>query len=174
MFIKVTDGTAVAYSERELRQDNPNVSFPLVLTEDVLADFDVYEAQEVSEPYDDVLYVGVKSYVLDDGSWKQVWSLSPRPEAEAKARSQAKITAQVQETLDVFAQTKNYRDMFSAVGYASSTSAKFAEEAARCIVLRDQTWLKCYEILEEVENGARPIPSSIDDIASELPDLTWS
>lgn len=94
---------------------------------------------------------------------------------QAKAEQVKKdITTAVQSRLDAFAQTRNYDSILSACTYASSTVAQFAQEGQLCVNLRDATWGKLYQIMQEVEAGTRPMPASYADIESELPALAWA
>lgn len=83
------------------------------------------------------------------------------------------ITTAVQYSLDSFAQTRNYETILSACTYATSTVAQFAEEGKTCVYLRDATWGKLYQIMQEVETGKRPMPTGYADIEAELPELAW-
>lgn len=83
------------------------------------------------------------------------------------------IINEVQERLDNFARTRQYDGVLSACTYATSPTPKFAAEGQYCVVQRDATWAKLYEILAEVESGIRPPPTSYQDIESELPVLEW-
>ena len=99
---------------------------------------------------------------------------APQPvDAETVEQVQARITQQVQERLDNFARTRNYDNCLSACSYAASTNDKFKNEALYCIESRDQTWLKCAEILNDALAGNRPMPGDISDFANELPALVW-
>jgi hypothetical protein len=84
------------------------------------------------------------------------------------------ITTAVQSRLDTFAQTRNYDSILSACTYASSTVAQFASEGQQCVNVRDATWGKLYQIMQEVEAGTRPMPAGYADIESELPELAWA
>lgn len=79
----------------------------------------------------------------------------------------------IQRRLDAFAQTRGYDGILSACTYAASAVAKFAAEGQTCVNLRDATWQAAYQLLAEVQAGTRPMPASIDDIAADLPQLTW-
>ena len=72
-----------------------------------------------------------------------------------------------------FARTRNYDGILSACTYATSPTPKFQTEGQYCVVARDATWARLYEILGEVEAGTRPVPSGYADIAPELPVLVW-
>lgn len=78
----------------------------------------------------------------------------------------------VQNRLDSFAQSKGYDGIMSACTYVASSIASFANEAQRCVLLRDETWNACYKILTDIEQGKRTIPT-IDEMLAELPALTW-
>jgi len=98
----------------------------------------------------------------------------PQPiDAETVEQVQARITQQVQERLDDFAKTRNYDNCLSACSYVASTNDKFKNEALYCIESRDQTWLKCAEILNDALAGNRPMPDDISDFENELPALVW-
>lgn len=99
---------------------------------------------------------------------------TPQPiDAETVEQVQARITQQVQELLDNFAKTRNYDNCLSACSYVASTNEKFKNEALYCIESRDQTWLKCAEILNDALAGNRPMPDDISDFENELPALVW-
>lgn len=99
---------------------------------------------------------------------------TPQPvDTETVEQVQARITQQVQERLDNFAKTRNYDNCLSACSYVASTNDKFKNEAIYCIGSRDQTWLKCAEILNDALAGNRPMPDDISDFANELPALVW-
>lgn len=79
----------------------------------------------------------------------------------------------VQTSLDNFAKTRAYDDMRSLCTYATSTNLKFKEEGERGIFLRDETWASLYVYLGTVSAGALPYPFTWENIASNLPALTW-
>lgn len=95
------------------------------------------------------------------------------PPAPTSEQIIAALSAQIQNRLDVFAQTRNYDGILSACTYVTSAIPKFSSEAAACVALRDQTWTAAYAILAEVTSGQRPVPSSIADFEAELPALSW-
>lgn len=86
---------------------------------------------------------------------------------------QQSIIYEVQQRLDNFAKTRNYDGILSACTYASSTILKFASEGQYCVDVRDATWAKLYEVLDEVKTGALPMPESFADVEPMLPVLAW-
>jgi hypothetical protein len=82
MFVKATNGKIVQYpySVGLLRRDNPNTSFPKTISDEVLAEYGVYEVKSPPAPDHDpethfVEYAPVPTFV--DGAW--VYAPSVRP-----------------------------------------------------------------------------------------------
>lgn len=94
------------------------------------------------------------------------------PPAPTEAEVVASYTRAVQTRLDKFAQTRGYDSCLSACTYATSTNTKFAAEGQHCVNLRDATWAKCYEIMDAVKAGTRPMPT-LEALFAELPVLEW-
>lgn len=84
------------------------------------------------------------------------------------------IVRAVQQSLDDFAQTRGYDSIMSAATYATSSVPNFAAEGRRAVDLRDATWAKLYELLDEVKAGTRPVPAGFEEIVGDLPTLGWS
>lgn len=82
------------------------------------------------------------------------------------------FTDAIQNYLDEVAQTRRYDNIFTAISYVNSTDEIFAREAQACLVWRDKVWRACYNILDEVESGLRPIPT-IEELIKELPVIEW-
>lgn len=91
----------------------------------------------------------------------------------SSAEVQKEITDSTQARLDAFAKTRNYDGILSACTYATSSILKFKTEGQYCVDARDNTWAKLYQIVQEVQQGVRPAPSSFADIEPDLPVLTW-
>ena len=101
----------------------------------------------------------------------------PEPTIEEKIDSAYKhLDSMVEYRLDSFAQEKKYANIVSACSYATSSNKTFAAEAAYCVKMRDETYAKCYElindILPKVSAGLRPIPEW-EEIEAQLPVLSW-
>ena len=82
------------------------------------------------------------------------------------------VKQEVQRRLDLFAQTRNYNNILSACSYSCSTIDKFKKEAECCIKLRDETWEKCTELLEQVQNKQIKMPT-MKQVLEVLPKLEW-
>ena len=101
----------------------------------------------------------------------------PEPTIEEKiTKAYHYLDSMVEKRLDDFAKEKKYANIVSACSYATSSNKKFAAEAAYCVVMRDETYAKCYElindILPKVQEGLREIPTW-EEIEEQLPRLSW-
>lgn len=77
------------YSVPKLKADNPNVSFPSVLNDVLLAQFDVFSVQPVDPPaFDPAVEVTEAHPVLTNGVWIQTWSTRTATAEEIAARAQ--------------------------------------------------------------------------------------
>jgi hypothetical protein len=99
--------------------------------------------------------------------------IKPEPPKLSPEELQAEIVTATQQRLDDFAATRNYSSILSACTYATSTVPRFQSDGQYCVNARDATWAKLYTILDEVQAGARPVPTGFHDVASDLPVLEW-
>jgi hypothetical protein len=102
----------------------------------------------------------------------------PQAEIDAReaARKKAKIDAFQAEAgrrLDAFAVARGYGSIVSICTYDTSSVPRYAADALRARTLRDQWWVALNQIVADVQGGTRPEPATFDDIAGELPALTW-
>lgn len=93
----------------------------------------------------------------------------PTPEENKNA-----VLFQTSIALDDFARTREYDNMVSLCTYSTSTIPKFSAEGQRGVDLRDSTWEAVYQIIDDAEQGKRAMPTSYDEIKSELPPLVWN
>lgn len=83
----------------------------------------------------------------------------------------ADLVAAVQAHLDAAAKAKGYDNIVSACSYAAAPNPYQAEGAA-FIAWRGAVWQHCYQVVGEVESGARPVPTA-EELLGELPEVTW-
>lgn len=50
MYLKIVNGVLQSYSLQQLRQDNPNTSFPVIIPDEMLADYSVYRVSRPATP----------------------------------------------------------------------------------------------------------------------------
>lgn len=109
MYVKVKDASvdAFPYSIGQLRKDNPHVSFPSDITDELLAGFDVFPVLATEKPdHNEATHKVVEEAPLKDveGNWQQSWAVVPLSAGElasnavearavAKAERQAAVDA---------------------------------------------------------------------------------
>lgn len=76
--LKITNGQPEIYSIEQLRRDNPNTSFPTVLSDALLAQWDVYPYTVQDQPSVDYMTQTVTptSLAQVNGAWTQGWEVS--------------------------------------------------------------------------------------------------
>ncbi len=91
-------------------------------------------------------------------------TLPTQPEsAEAIIKRMESI---VQEHLDATARAAGYDNIYTAVTYADEPAdAEFQAEGRSFRAWRSLVWRRCVEILTEVQQGLRPIPTEAELIA---------
>ena len=166
------------YSVSQLKADNPQISFPQDLSDETLAAFNVFPVAQTQAPAcDPAIEVAEQSGCSFSGQgWEVTWAVRNKTTEEAAAYQlavQNDIVVGAQKRLDDFARTRNYDGILSACTYATSTVPKFQSEGQYCVTARDATWATLYQILADIQAGTRPMPTGYDDVAGELPVLTW-
>lgn len=177
MYINTTTN-AYPVSEAAIKQQYPNTSFPVP--------FVAPEEYEWVFPAPQPSFDGNTQAVREitpikiGQQWQQQWevyALDPQTveqnRIEEKQRIENEIVVNAQKRLDVFAQTRGYDNVLSLCTYATSGNQKFAVEGQYGVQMRDETWLKVYDVFAEVESGVRTLPSGYAEIEPELPPLTW-
>jgi hypothetical protein len=87
MWVKVQDGVGRQYNRGMLCADNPNVSFPVEISAETLAEYSVYIGAVDPQPaYDHTKDVSEGPFVLRDGVWTLTWSVSDASSAEIDYR----------------------------------------------------------------------------------------
>lgn len=97
MYIKLTNDTPETYSIGQLRQDNPQVSFPQDISDNTLAEWAVYPVTKVDAPTVDSL----TQVCLEDGydfdtesqTWKTKWLVRNKTEEEIAQKLAEKTLA---------------------------------------------------------------------------------
>lgn len=100
------------------------------------------------------------------GTWILASDYVPPPMTEAEAQ------AVVADHLNAVASERGYDTIISACTYALSATPQFKAEGEACVTWRDAVWIKAYQILGEVQAGARPIPTP-EELIAELPPMNW-
>lgn len=77
ILVKPDQTTVYPYSFYQLRMDNPNISFPEEMTDELYNEWSIFRVEPVVQPqYDpNTQRIMEANPVLETGSWKQTWSI---------------------------------------------------------------------------------------------------
>lgn len=93
MWIKVTNGKVdkFPYLLHELFEDNPNVSFPAILTSEMLLNYGVVDTEDTQPPsYDPIIQsITEVTPTLQNGVWVRNWVVADLPADEAARNREA-------------------------------------------------------------------------------------
>lgn len=181
-YIKIENGIPVGHPiiEENLRYIIPNWSSNMSIENLILAGYAKYQFtdapnvkwnQTVKEgtPVVDDLGTFVQTWVVEDFTGTELSTARIEFQKEQKVQFKGKTEWR----LDEFARTKDYYTILHACSYAVSSDPAIAAEGQHAANLRDATWAKLYQILNEIDNGIRPFDTAFEDIEHELPQLTW-
>ena len=93
MYIKITDGKAERYTFRQLRQDNPNTSFPKEPNLSTLAALGVFPVTQTEKPDVDEGQVAKRDEqpaVQGDGTYVWGWTIGDKTSTELAAEARNK------------------------------------------------------------------------------------
>lgn len=177
-FLVKKDNEQHVVSLFELKQMFDNVSFPNNFQGD--AEMGIYPVVERPKPdYNEMTHRLVDAGVQydeekDEYYYEYTTELLSQEEQETIFNGYVqRYTATVQQHLDLFARTRNYDNIQSAVSYKGCGVQKFEVEADYCNRMRAQVWATLYTMLDEVLSGNREIPSSSTEVIDMLPVLEW-
>jgi hypothetical protein len=91
MYLKLENGNIrYPYTISELKSENPNTSFPAVLTNEVLESFDVYYVETTDYTDDYTKNIEEGTPILSESSYIQVWNITDAAEEEISAKLEEK------------------------------------------------------------------------------------
>ena len=89
MYLRIKDSEIVyPYSIQQLKIDEYNVSFPIELTSDILAEFGVYSIQQTPKPNDYTKNITEGTPQLIDGVYTQIWNQTDSTQEEIDIKIQ--------------------------------------------------------------------------------------
>jgi hypothetical protein len=95
-----------------------------------------------------------------------------------KKEVQAILVNAIQAHMDSVIATRGYGEpdgrfaLMSCCTYATSSNPKFSAEGQAAVEWRDGVWAKCYEVMADVMEGKRAIPTR-EELIAELPVFSW-
>lgn len=111
--------------------------------------------------------IAVKKGIITDEQYQQITS---KTYGDTPEEIQAMLTVKVQKYLDTTAQKLGYDSCLSVCSYVDTGVAKFDQEGEAFRKWRSQVWAKGYEIVAQVQDGSREIPTE-QQLFSELPTI---
>ena len=85
MHIKLTNGTPTKYTLEKLRSDNPYTSFPKIISDELLASYDVYPYVIQDVDVDSVIQNKIEGqFAQVDGQWTLPMVAENKPQAEVE------------------------------------------------------------------------------------------
>jgi hypothetical protein len=97
-----------------------------------------------------------------------ICTVVPKPREVTDLVWQRRKSDVIQRHLDTTAQGYGYTNIFTATTYATSASPRFGPEGIAFRDWRDAVWLYGYQVIDDVKNDLRPMPSDAD-LLIELP-----
>lgn len=122
--------------------------------------------------YNSVVYPFVAAWEVEKAKREQALQLTPDQIIE---QTIAQYEQKIEDRLNSFAKTAAYNSMLSCCTYATSVIPMYAAEGQYCVNLRDMTWIKAYELINEmlpIAQAGGHIPSW-EEIESQLPVPAW-
>ena len=178
MLILINKETLDHISEYEFRQLNPNIFYPVIITDESIIDSGyALLYSDIAKPTPSLYQklVSASAQVIA-GKYQEIWIVEDMTSDEilaVDARIQRDIINTTQCRLDAFAQSRGYDGIMSACTYSDSSIPAFSTEGKYAVVARDTTWAALYTLLAEVEAGVKPKPTGYADVEAILPILTW-
>lgn len=121
--------------------------------------------------HESLVWVECAASVVEGDTYSDGVFSKPPPPVIQPEQIQAQKVALVQAHMDAAARALNYDSIANAITYADEPAVpKFQAEGQAFRAWRSLVWERCYEILLEVQDGTRPIPSD-EELIAELPDL---
>jgi hypothetical protein len=91
MYLKIEDGNIrYPYTIEDLKSENPNVSFPKTITNEVLENFLVYPVQSTSYDDDYTKTITEGTPILSGSTYIQVWNIVDATEEELATKKEEK------------------------------------------------------------------------------------
>jgi hypothetical protein len=91
MYLRIINNNiSYPYSLKNLREDYPNISFPLELAEQTAIEWDIYEVRSTPKPIDYTKNIVEETPILVEGIYYQNWIQSDATQSEIDLRLSSK------------------------------------------------------------------------------------
>jgi hypothetical protein len=159
-----------SYKVRKIENDTAFVLFRENITENQTTDDEGNtETQYVYDEYE--LQVTNRTN-LDSFIQNNLASLTAKARDKWQQELKAKCKQAVESLLDKKPQEREYKGIYSVCTYTNSGNPQWQAEGIAARDWRDAVWEKCYELLNQADQGEIEI-NSADDVIKELPKLVW-
>ncbi len=182
MYAKIENNQVIEYPYdiSKIRKENPQTSYPAHFSVEFLKNLNIHLVVSKGQPSFnkitqkiieiDPVFNAVKN------QWEQNWQVVSNNQSDTALileKIQQEVIEATQLRLDTFAQTKGYDGILSLCTYALSSKLEFQSDGQYGMAIRDATWYRLHEILNEINTNQRPIPQSFSEIEPDLPALNW-
>jgi hypothetical protein len=93
---------------------------------------------------------------------------TPTPQQQMQFSIQA-AALQLQQLLDLMAQSWGYDNVVSAISYLASGNPRFRAEAQAMLDWRDQVWSWAETLELDVQNGIKSLPATMAEFLAQMP-----
>lgn len=133
----------------------------------------LYKGQYANKEYADLaIWCNANNCTIEDkGEYCEVVEISPYVPTEAEL--QEYFENGVEEWMNTVVAERHYDSIDTCIGrYLYSPNEKYRREATAVMEWNTLVWDKCWDILAEVKQGKRPVPT-LEEVIEELPKLNW-
>ena len=181
MFVKIDNNQVVKYpyDSSKLRMEHPNVSFPAVITEDILAQYSIHIVAVESTPEcDKATQKIVISEIpeLINGVWTIKQTVVNKTEEEIneylakKVQDIAeKMEQGIENHINETVKSRGYNSQDSIAKYLVSGNP-FYDECTAISLWIGSVWVYSHQVQADVMAGTRTMPT-IEELIAELPAL---
>lgn len=134
----------------------------------------LYKGKFTNQEYTDLAIVCNQAGNLtieDRGDYYEVVAILPHIPTEKEIQEELELG--IEAWMNTVVAERDYDSIDTCIArYTDSPNSKYAQEAKAVKDWNTAVWDKCWDILAEVKEGKRPIPT-LEEVIAELPILDW-
>ena len=133
----------------------------------------LYKGQYTNKQYADVaVWCNANNATIEDkGEYYEVVAIPPHVPTEKEI--QEELERGIEAWMNTVVAERDYDSIDTCIArYTDSPNPKYAQEAKAVKDWNTMVWDKCWDILKEVKEGKRGIPT-LEEVIAELPKLDW-